>query len=269
VSGEPESERVTRELLSKVIGGAYPPGVRMPAETELAVQLGCGRSTVREALARLSTMGVVSTRRGSGAHVLDWRKEGGPALLPLYLVEASSQGNAIAIVTELLGMRKLLAREAVRLAVRYARDDSLRAVRATFEASLGVSDPVAHVALELEVFRGLVIASEMWPAVWLANSFWGPMREIHSLFAPVAGGPPPDYATAMQALLSLVEARREDAAMQQVEAYMARVDALLLSRLAPEPEPAPKATSKGAKRAAAVKAPPSKKTKDGRATRRP
>jgi GntR family transcriptional regulator, transcriptional repressor for pyruvate dehydrogenase complex len=233
VTSKLESERVTRELLARVVGGSYPPGVRLPAETDLAVELGCGRSTVREALTRLSTMGVVASKRGSGAHVLDWRREGTPALLPLYIVQAASEGAAAPLLEELLGMRRLLAREAVRLAVRYADEPALRRVRAMFDASLGITDPVAHVVLELEVFRSLVIASAVWPAVWLANSFWGPMRDLHSLFAPVAGGPPPDYAEAMKALLDLVEARREKEATRHVDQYLDRVDQHLLSRLGP------------------------------------
>ncbi|NUP07130.1 MAG: FadR family transcriptional regulator [Polyangiaceae bacterium] len=231
-----EAERVARELLSRVVMGAYPPGVRLPAETELATELGCGRSTIREALTRLSAMGVVASRRGSGARVLDWRKEGTPALLPLYLMQAASEGKAAPLVAELLGMRRLLAREAVRLAVRYGDDDALKKVRVMFESSLGVSDPVAHVVLELEVFRGLVVASAMWPAVWLANAFWSPMRDLHSLFAPVAGGPPPDYAEAMKRLLDLVEDRREDDALRHVDKYLDRVDQTLLAKIGGAPE---------------------------------
>lgn len=231
MNGHGEAERVARELLGRVVAGAYPPGVRLPAETELATELGCGRSTIREALTRLSTMGVIASRRGSGARVLDWRREGTPALLPLYLMQAAGEGKAGALIEELLGMRRLLAREAVRLALRYADDASLAKVRKMFEASLGVTDPVAHVVLELEVFRGLVIASSMWPAVWLANSFWGPIRDLHSLYAPVAGGPPADYAEAMKRLLDLVEARRQPEALAHVEHYLERVDRVLLEKI--------------------------------------
>lgn len=231
MSSKGEAERVSRELLARVVGGAYPPGVRLPAETELATQLGCGRSTIREALTRLSSMGVVASRRGSGAHVPEWRKEGTPALLPLYLMQTAGSGQARPVIEELLGMRRLLAREAVRLAVRHASEEALHDVRKMFEATLGVDDPVAHVALELEVFRGLVIASAMWPAVWLANSFWGPVRDLHQVFAPVAGGPPPDYAQAMKRVLDLVEARKEAEAMRHVDHYLERVDRGLLAKL--------------------------------------
>mgnify|MGYP001609717724 CR=1 FL=1 len=210
--------------------------------TSAATELDCGRSTIREALTQLSTLGVVASRRGSGAHVLDWRKDGMPALLPYYLPQAAIEGQGLTLVRELLEMRRLLAQEAVRLAVRYGDAASFAGLRGMFERSLGVNDPVAHVAIELEIFRGLVVSSKLWPAVWFANAFWVPLRDLHSHFAPLAGGPPPDYASSMKRLLDLVEARKEREALRHVAAYLARVDQLLLGRLTGEPEPAAKPT---------------------------
>ena len=243
--GAPETDRVARELLGRVVGGQYAPGVRLPAEVDLAAELGCGRSTIREALGRLAAVGVVASRRGSGAFVRDWRREGTPALLPFYLPQIALGDEGPRLLTELLGMRRLLAREAVRLAVRYAPDAALAEVRAAFQRSLGVTDPVAHVALELEVFRSLVIASGLWPAVWFANSFWGPLSEMHSMYAPIAGGPPPEYAESMRRLLGLVEARREVDAMAHVDRYLAKVDRVLERALVPEPAAPPAPRRKG------------------------
>lgn len=260
------AERVARELLGRVVGGRYAPGTRLPAEVDLAVELGCGRSTIREALTRLGSVGVVASRRGSGAFVLDWRREGTPALLPYYVPQIALSEEGPRLLTELLGMRRLLAREAVRLAVRYASDGALGEVRAAFDRSLGVTDPVAHVALELEVFRALVIASGLWPAVWFANSFWGPLREMHSMYAPIAGGPPPDYAESTRKLLALVEARKEAEATAHVDRYLAKVDRVLERALTPEPAPKP-ATEKPPKAAAARRAPKRRASSSSRSRR--
>ncbi|MFO0548338.1 MAG: GntR family transcriptional regulator [Polyangiaceae bacterium] len=239
---EGEVERVARELLAAIVSGRYPPGVRLPAETELASELGCGRSTVREALSRLATLGVVASRRGSGARVLDWRRDGTPALLPTFIAHAGERDLERSIL-ELLNMRRLLAKEAVRLAVRYASDAAIAQVRAAFEASKHVTDPAEHVMAELEIFRGLVIASALWPAVWFANAFWGPMRELHARYAPLAGGPPPDYAPSTARLLDLVAARDERGAIEQLDQYLGRVDSTLVELLGGSPEkPAPKKT---------------------------
>jgi DNA-binding FadR family transcriptional regulator len=45
------------------------PGDRLPAERELAERLAVGRSTVREALKRWETLGIVEMRKGSGTYL--------------------------------------------------------------------------------------------------------------------------------------------------------------------------------------------------------
>ncbi len=227
-----EVERVRRELASRIVGGALPPGVRLPAELALAKELGCGRSTIREALGQLSTSGLVESRRGSGAHVLDWRRLGTPALLPLYLPQAVMQGDARPLLTELLFMRRLMAKEAVRLAAKYAKPAALSNVRALFEASRLEKDAAKHVEMELSVFRALLSASELWPIVWFANSFWSPLKELHAAYAFALGGPPPDYHEAMDRLLTLVERNQEAEALEEVDRYLDRVDSALALALA-------------------------------------
>jgi DNA-binding FadR family transcriptional regulator len=247
-------DRVAAALLGRVIRGSYPPGVRLPAELDLAGELGCGRSTIREALGRLSALGVVASRRGSGAHVLDWRREGTPALLPVYLAEQASFAEVPGLLVELLRMRHVLAREAVRLAARYANEHDLGEVRALLEASRTAKDPVEHALGELEFFRALVTSSSVWPAVWLANAFWGPMRGIHALLAPYAGGPPDDYFEAMSRLVDHVAARDEVRALEHLDRWLERVDRELAARLSSAladstPTDDPKSARRGSKEA--------------------
>lgn len=226
-----EVDRVERALVSAIVGGAYPSGLRLPAETDLATQHGCGRSTVREALGRLSTRGLIASRRGSGAHVLDWRREGTPALLPVYLASGVSPDDAPRLFAELLHLRSLLAREATRLAARYAKKDGLAGAREALAGLVAAKEPTATALAELRFFRALVTASGVWPAVWLANSFWAPMHEVNTLLAPAAGGPPPGHTEALSKLYELVEAGKEKAALAHLDRLLARVDKLLKSRL--------------------------------------
>jgi hypothetical protein len=134
------------------------------------------------------------------------------------------------------------------------------------------------VTLELEVFRSLLQASELWPVVWFANSFWSPMLELHATFALALGGPPADYAQAMDRLLTLIEAHDEVGALTEVDRYLDRVDASLAAALAGEAAPADKADStakpssaetagSAAKPSTAAKAPaPAKRAKSRAAT---
>ena len=222
-----EVERVAAWLLERIVSGRFPAGLRLPSEVELAEQLACGRSTVREALGRLGTAGVVTSRRGSGALVLDWRERGSLALLPAYLASGLAPAEAPRLLVELLSMRRLLAREAVRLAATYAEPASLGGVRAALdrlEAAIDADEPRERTLAELELFRAFVVASGVWPAVWLANGFFDPLREASAMFAPLAGAPPADQCETMRKLAGLVEARRADDAEALVDRYFAKVD---------------------------------------------
>ncbi|HUD29960.1 MAG TPA: GntR family transcriptional regulator, partial [Novosphingobium sp.] len=72
--------RVAAQLMDEVREGRHPVGSRMPAERELAVQMGVSRPIVREALLAMEVMGIVEVKVGSGAYVLRLPDEDPPAL---------------------------------------------------------------------------------------------------------------------------------------------------------------------------------------------
>jgi DNA-binding FadR family transcriptional regulator len=224
--------RVADAILARIVAGTYPGGLRLPSEVDLAAEFACGRSTVREALRHLAGLGVIQSRRGSGAMVLDFRREGTPALLPPYVLAGRFDRPAVTLAQELLRLRSLLAKEAVRLAARYAPEGALAEARAILASAAAERDPARHALLELDLFRALVCASGIWPAVWLANSFWAPMRELQAMLAPAVGAPPAEFQPAMGRLLDLIEARDAGGAERHLGAWIDRVDAEILGAMA-------------------------------------
>jgi GntR family transcriptional repressor for pyruvate dehydrogenase complex len=67
---------VVAHVRQLIDGGALRPGARLPAERDLAVQVGVSRPTVRAGLRTLAALGVVRSRRGSGTYI----PEGPPTL---------------------------------------------------------------------------------------------------------------------------------------------------------------------------------------------
>jgi GntR family transcriptional regulator, transcriptional repressor for pyruvate dehydrogenase complex len=70
-------------IMTAIALGEFTPGQRLPAERELAAQLGVSRTTVRDALARVVTAGMLEVRRGrsGGAFVRQpWTSESARAV---------------------------------------------------------------------------------------------------------------------------------------------------------------------------------------------
>lgn len=64
-------------LNTRIEQGLFPVGTFLPAERELAEQLGVSRTSVREALIALEVSGQVSIRPGHGVQVLDTKQSSG------------------------------------------------------------------------------------------------------------------------------------------------------------------------------------------------
>lgn len=62
-------EDIARDLLAGIEAGRYPVGQLVPTEMELATRYGVSRQTIRAAMRRLTDLGAVSRRKGSGTRV--------------------------------------------------------------------------------------------------------------------------------------------------------------------------------------------------------
>jgi GntR family transcriptional regulator, transcriptional repressor for pyruvate dehydrogenase complex len=217
--------RVADALLRRIISEEYSPGLRLPSEVDLATEFGCGRSTIREALRHLAGLNLVQSRRGSGAVVLDYRREGGLELMPDWFKYGRFEHPLPVIVGEMLRMRGMLACEAARLAALYARPDALVVIRKQIEAAHAVRDkPLDHALRELEIYRSLTHASAMWPATWLANAFIGPMREHHRIVANPLTAVQDNWRDVMNELMAMVDKHDADHAIAHLRSHFERVD---------------------------------------------
>jgi GntR family transcriptional repressor for pyruvate dehydrogenase complex len=64
------SDDVSEQIRDLIVTEQLDQGARLPSERELAERFGASRPTVSQALRRLSLLGMVEIRRGSGAYVL-------------------------------------------------------------------------------------------------------------------------------------------------------------------------------------------------------
>jgi GntR family transcriptional regulator, transcriptional repressor for pyruvate dehydrogenase complex len=65
------ADTVASELEARILDGSLKPGDLLPSERELAVELGVSRPPIREAIQKLASKGLLTTRHGLGTRVTD------------------------------------------------------------------------------------------------------------------------------------------------------------------------------------------------------
>ena len=166
--------QIAGQLRALMTSGEFKPGARLPAERDLAKQLGVSRPSVREALIALEVEGWVEVRTGSGVYVLDRslrtksreRKVPAAEWGPLELIRARRviEGE-IASLAALLAKRKDVT--AIASAIQQMEDDTERGV-----APL-VGDRAFHTAIAHAC--GNVVLTETVQTFWDARH--GPLFE--------------------------------------------------------------------------------------------
>jgi GntR family transcriptional repressor for pyruvate dehydrogenase complex len=71
VSTERVSDLIAERLATAIREGTLQPGDRLPTEAELARDFKVGRTSVREALQKLRALGLIESRKGLGAFVIE------------------------------------------------------------------------------------------------------------------------------------------------------------------------------------------------------
>lgn len=109
------SRQVVEQVKKSIDDGTLAPGDRLPSERELALQFGVSRATVREAVQRLSTLGLLEVRQGVGtlvSHHATTLED--PAYWAPWLSNHREDVMALLVVREALEVRATtLAAEAV------------------------------------------------------------------------------------------------------------------------------------------------------------
>ncbi len=122
-----EPQRLYRQIadqLRQLMGsGEFAVGSRLPAERDLALQLGVSRPSVREALIALEVEGMIEVRTGSGIYVQSTRATAAPK------THAPQDPTAEWGPLEVMSARILVESEVAALAAQNAQKKDLKAIR--------------------------------------------------------------------------------------------------------------------------------------------
>ena len=250
-SSQNTSKAVFDAVLRNIISGAYPPGGRLPAERELARELGASRPTLREALRRLTEWQLVEPKRGSGVVVRppsEWSIEALPAYLR-YGGSGSLRLPASDILRDLLALRRSLLVEIIGLTAGRLGPGQLDPARDAATRAWSVrSYPRQFLSADFRVIRAVVEAAGCYPALWFFNRLAGVYFDVAGSVAGVLA-PPDDYMESHRQVFEALEAHDRARAVTLMGDYLDRHDHKLLrmlpERQPPQPMREPEATSDG------------------------
>ncbi len=202
-------------IIDAVVEGRFAPGTVLPPERELAADLEVTRTSLRQAIARLTQAGLLASRQGSGTRVLQLSAVTDPAVARRLLERGDH------LVDDLLEVRAalipLMARRAAARATRGAVEQLTDLVAAVRRAA----DAAACQAAEWQLFERLVEigANQVLVLImrWTAELYRG---EGAALFA-AAYADPGAIAAALDSVIEAVAAGEQDLAADLAARYAA------------------------------------------------
>ena len=164
---------VAKELETHILEGSLKPGDRLPSERDLSADMGVSRPSLREALQKLVSKGLLMTRHGGGTFVTD-RLEA-PFVDPW---QDMLKGHPT-LQRDLLEFRHMLEAQAAQLAAARATDVDLERIDAAFaalQASYETDDLPASIAADVAFHQAVAEAAHNVLIVHLTASL---LRVIH------------------------------------------------------------------------------------------
>jgi len=213
-------------LINAILDGTYPPGSALPAERELAEQLGVTRPTLREALQRMERDGWISIQQGKSTLVRDIWTEGGLNVLSS-LARYGNQGFESHIpfdfVPRLLEVRLALAPAYVRAAATCGKGDVLSAY---LSAPPALDDPAdAYARYDWQLHHRLTVASCNPIYTLILNGF----EELYASMGRIYFTQPEARAASSRFYAGLLDAlQRKDAGAAETVTREAMAESLVL-----------------------------------------
>jgi GntR family transcriptional repressor for pyruvate dehydrogenase complex len=178
-------EQIVQQIEESVLKGTLKPGDQLPAERELAQQLGVSRTAVREAVKALREKGLVEAYSGRGTFITDGTSHAARQSFDL-MVKIGQQESS----THLADLRLILEPGIAALAAQRIEEEHLTAMReavAVMERSL--KDPAAYIEADLDFHLALAEAVANPLILSLIDSIVGLLREQRIKIFNVSGGP--------------------------------------------------------------------------------
>jgi GntR family transcriptional regulator, transcriptional repressor for pyruvate dehydrogenase complex len=221
------AERV-RELIRT---GGFQPGDRLPSIADMARRYGVGHPTLREALKKLETVGIVNIRHGSGVYV----GEDNDSLLISNPVFSGSVTHKLLV--DLIEARIPVELTSIELAAKNASEPDLERMRKLLaQAGKNLDDDAVLSAANMAFHREIAVASGNAVLRQLLEVLTNVFHDEQRVILGIYGQRGKDHHEHV-GILEALERKDTNLAVQRMREHLEGVRNVLL-RSGPDPDPA-------------------------------
>lgn len=211
-------EQIVQQIEDSVLKGTLKPGDQLPAERELAQQLGVSRTAVREAVKTLREKGLVEAYSGRGTFITDGTSQAARQSFDLMVKIGQQEGSP-----HLAELRLILEPGIAALAAVRADEENMVALHdAVAVMDRAQRDPEAYIEADLDFHLALAEAAANPLILSLIDSIVGLLREQRIKIFNVEGGPERGQAHHKR-ILEAMERRDPEMARTAMRAHLEQV----------------------------------------------
>lgn len=210
----PLVDQVIQQLREQIRSGEWPVGARIPPEPDLALALGVGRNTLREAVRALAHLGLLEARQGAGTYVRASSE----------LAGAVRRRLAGAELRHAVEVRRAFEVEAARLAAQRRTETDLVALRVALAArdeAWAARDVDAFVETDARFHQAVVAACHNPVLAELYVNFGGSLRD--ALYTTIGDTVRPEEYVDHSELLRAIERADPDGASRAAAEFLLHV----------------------------------------------
>jgi GntR family transcriptional repressor for pyruvate dehydrogenase complex len=228
------SDDIAQRITQLIQTGAHGPGARLPAISQMARQFGVGAPTLREALKKLETVGVVEIRHGSGVYV---GKSPDSLLISNPVLEAAAPSKKL--LTDLIEARIPIELQTAALAATQATPAHLDEMeRLLAQAGQSFDDAALLNQVNLAFHRQIALASGNVVMHQILDVLSNLFRQEQRLILNIHGRREDDHQEHVE-IYAALRARDAGLAASRMQSHLERVRDMLRQWEPPNP-PAPR-----------------------------
>ena len=217
------SDEIAQRIAQLIHTQEYEPGARLPAISDMARQFGVGAPTLREALKKLETVGVVDIRHGSGVYV---GRSPESLMISNPVIEARASKK---ILIDLIEARIPIESQTTGLAAINASQDHLDEMDRLLTRAAGSFDDSALLnQVNLSFHREIALASGNVVLHQILDVLSNLFRKEQQLILNIHGSREEDHKEHVEILESL-RARDAELAVARMRTHLERVRDKLLA----------------------------------------